>query len=277
MQCVVAPAGRYSARNVAGHAPPNASASPVGRHELTEQGALAADVEVPAHHGARPGLVHDASEHGELGAVQRVKPVRLGPVTVMVGHRMGVDHAQLRAGQPGHQGPFQPGLQTGPQGNAGGPGRSAETPEGRARYRPPGERDQAAIWSERAGPIAHPPERPHPADQPPQVPVREHLLATDHVSIPGIKPGPDRGIPPSQLRPGQGDTSRIERRDGQQLTGHASHPSHHSGPGRAARRPRSRRVTPSLGGPTRLVRIVLPGSCAPKPSPGPARPDLLAR
>ena len=27
MQCVVAPAGRYSARNVGGHAPPNASAS----------------------------------------------------------------------------------------------------------------------------------------------------------------------------------------------------------------------------------------------------------
>ena len=29
MQCVVVPAGRYSARNVAGQAPPNASASPV--------------------------------------------------------------------------------------------------------------------------------------------------------------------------------------------------------------------------------------------------------
>src|SRR5690242_7541313 len=35
------------------------------------------------------------------------------------------------------------------------PGRSAEAPEGRARYRSPEERDQATIWSERAGPIAH--------------------------------------------------------------------------------------------------------------------------
>ena len=69
----------------------------------------------------------------------------------------------------------------------------------RVSYRPPGERDQAAMWSERAGPIAHPPERAHPADQQPQVPVRQHLLATDHVSIPGVKPRADRGIPPSQL------------------------------------------------------------------------------
>ena len=71
---------------------------PGGRRELTEQGALAGDVEVPAYHGVRPGLVRDVSEHGELGAVQRIKPVRLGPVTVIVGHRMGVDHAQPRAG-----------------------------------------------------------------------------------------------------------------------------------------------------------------------------------
>ena len=30
--------------------------------------------------------------------------------------------------------------------------------------------DQAAIWSERAGPIAHPPERAHPANKQPQAP-----------------------------------------------------------------------------------------------------------
>src|SRR5438105_4740661 len=66
--------------------------------ELTEQGALAGDVEVPAYHRVRSGLVRDVSEHGELGAVQRIKPVRFGPVTVMVGHRMGVDHPQRRAG-----------------------------------------------------------------------------------------------------------------------------------------------------------------------------------
>ena len=49
------------------------------------------------------------------------------------------------------------------------------------------------MWSERA----------HPADQQPQVPVREHLLATDHVSIPGIQPGADHGVTLSQLRAGQ--------------------------------------------------------------------------
>ena len=237
MQCGVAPAGRYSARNVGGHAPSNASASPGGRHEITEQGALGADVEVPANHGARPGLLHDASEHSELGAVQRIKPVRLGPVTVMVGHRMGVDHAQPRAGQPGHQGAFQPGLETRRPGNTGSPGRPAEPPERRTGYRPPGERDQTAGRSGRRGPVAHLPERAHPVDQQPQVPVGEHLLATNHVSVPGIKPGADHGVALSQLRTGQGDAPCVERCDGQQLTGHASHPSDHSGPGRGAHRP----------------------------------------
>ena len=204
---------------------PERIGQPGSRRELTEQGALAADVEVPAYHGARPGLVHDASEHAELGAVQRVEPVRLGPVPVMVGHRMGVDHAQLRPGQPGHQGALQPGLQTRRPRNTRCPGRPAEPPEDRARYRPPGERDQAAIWSERSGPPAHPPERAHPADQQPQVPVREHLLAADHVSIPGIKPRADRRIPPSQLRPRQRDAPRVERRERHQLPGHAPSPS----------------------------------------------------
>ena len=111
MQCGVAPAGRYSARNVGGARALERIVQPGGRHEITEPGALAADVEVPAYHGARSGLVHDVSEHGELGAVQRIIPVRHGPVTVMVGHRMRVDHAQLRPGQPGHQGTFQAGLE----------------------------------------------------------------------------------------------------------------------------------------------------------------------
>jgi hypothetical protein len=61
------------------------------------------------------------------------------------------------------------------------------------------------------------------------VPVREHLLAADHVSIPGIKPGPDRAVPLSQPRAGQRDAPRIERRDSHQLTGHAFHPNDHSG------------------------------------------------
>ena len=74
-------------------------------------------------------------------------------------------------------------------------------------------------------------------DQQPQVPVGEHLLATDHVSVPGIKPGADHGVALSQLRTGQGDAPCVERCDGQQLTGHASHPSGHSGPGRGAHRP----------------------------------------
>jgi hypothetical protein len=39
------------------------------------------------------------------------------------------------------------------------------------------------------------------------VPVREHLLAADHVSIPGIEPGADRGVALSQPRPGQGNLS----------------------------------------------------------------------
>jgi hypothetical protein len=114
------------------------------------------------------------------------------------------------AGQPGHQGALQPGLDPGRPGNAGSPRRPAETPERRAGYRPPGERDQATRRSERSGPPAHPPERAHPADQQPQVPVREHLLEADHVSIPGIEPGADRGVALSQLRPGQGNAPRVE-------------------------------------------------------------------
>ena len=43
----------------------------------------------------------------------------------------------------------------------------------------------------------------HPAYQQTQVPVREHLLAADHISIPGIEPGADHGIALSQLRTGQ--------------------------------------------------------------------------
>ena len=62
---------------------------PGGRRELTEQVALAGEVEVSADHGARSGLVHDPGEHGELVAVQRMKPVRRGPVTVIVERRDG--------------------------------------------------------------------------------------------------------------------------------------------------------------------------------------------
>ena len=49
-----------------------------------------------------------------------------------------------------------------------------------------------------------------------------------------LVPGADHGVALSQLRTGQGDASCVERCDGQQLTGHASHPSEHSGPGRGA-------------------------------------------
>ena len=52
-------------------------------------------------------------------------------------------------------------------------------------------------------------------------------LAADHVSIPGIKPRADHGVTLSQLRPGQRDAPRVERRDRHQLPGHAPHPSDH--------------------------------------------------
>ena len=83
-------------------------------------------------------------------------------------------------------------------------------------------------WPERRRPVAHLPERAHPADQQPQVPVREHFLAADHVSIPGIKPGADHGVALSQLRAGQRNAPRVQRRDRHQLTGHALHPSGHA-------------------------------------------------
>ena len=47
MQCVVAPAGRYSARNVAGHAPPNASASPVAAVKSPNKGLSRAMLKSP--------------------------------------------------------------------------------------------------------------------------------------------------------------------------------------------------------------------------------------
>ncbi len=208
---------------------PERVGQPGGRRELTEQGALAAEVEIAAHHGARPGFAHDLGEHAELGAVQRVIPVRLGPVTVMVGHRMSIDHVQLRPSQPGYQGPCPPSPETGRTGQAGSLGRPAETPEPRAGHRPPGERDHAASRPGRPARVAHLPERTHPPHQLPQVPVREHLLAADHVRVPGIEPGADHGQPRRQLRARQGNAPGIERSDDQQLTGHASHPSgaHH--------------------------------------------------
>ena len=77
----------------------------------------------------------------------------------------------------------------------------------------------------RRRPVAHLPERAHPPDKQPQVPVREHLLEAGHVHVPGIKPGADHGVAVGQARAGHGDASCVERCDGQLLTGHASHPS----------------------------------------------------
>jgi hypothetical protein len=86
----------------------------------------------------------------------------------------------------------------------GTPGARGGRPERRVRHRPPGEGDQAAHWSERSWPSALPPERAHPADHKPQVPVREHLLAADHVSVPVSDPRRSwRSAQPAASRSGE--------------------------------------------------------------------------
>ena len=224
MQCGVSPAGRYSARNVGGQLPSNASSSPVSVTKPLNRELPRSMLKSPHATAGTAGAVHHCGEPGELGAVQRVEPARPRPVTVPVGHRMRVEDAELRACQPGHQNTLQRCPPSCRPGDARRPGRETEPAVDSAGNRQPREGHQPPGRASRRSPPAYVPERAHPPGQQPQMPPGEHLLETGDIRIPRLKRRTDHRIPASQVRPDHRDTPRVQRHDSQprrQAFGHA--------------------------------------------------------
>ena len=87
MQCGISPAGRYSARNVGGQLPSNASSSPVSVTKPLNRELPRSMLKSPHTTAGAQTPCTTCGEPVELGAVQRVEPARPRPVTVPVGHR----------------------------------------------------------------------------------------------------------------------------------------------------------------------------------------------